>query len=143
MPQSPKPPAHRRVRGQQAAVTKRHVKVTVTLYLDADFARRLQTIADAAHHSLAAHVEDVRLREVAAREEANRLITMYVAPGASDSIRPEDVIRTEGESDEDYATRQKLTAELWSIPDIAGGGLGFLADEPDLYSDKDLIERYR
>jgi hypothetical protein len=44
---------------------------------------------------------------------------MYVAPGASTSIRPEDVVRAEGESDDAYAERQALTVELWSIPDNA------------------------
>ena len=46
-------------------------------------------------------------------------MTMYVAPDASTSIRPEDVVRAEGESDEAYAERQALTVELWSIPDNA------------------------
>ncbi len=54
------------------------------------------------------------------RHEAERVITMYVAPGTSSSIRPEDVIRAEGETDEDYAARQALAVELWSIPDNAG-----------------------
>jgi hypothetical protein len=40
------------------------------------------------------------------------LITMYVAPGTSNGIRPEDVIRAEGETDEDYAERQAPTLEL-------------------------------
>jgi hypothetical protein len=44
---------------------------------------------------------------------------MYVAPDTSPSIRPEDVIRADGETDEDYAARQALAVELWSIPDNA------------------------
>jgi hypothetical protein len=44
------------------------------------------------------------------------VVTMYVAPGVADSIRPEDVVRAEGESDEDYAERQTLTVGLSSIP---------------------------
>ena len=54
--------------------------------------------------------------DLARHEEAERVITMYVAPGVPDSIRPEDVVRVEGESDEEYAERQALTLELWSIP---------------------------
>ncbi len=42
---------------------------------------------------------------------------MYVASGTSNSIRPEDVIRAEGETDEAYAEHQALAVELWSIPD--------------------------
>jgi hypothetical protein len=53
------------------------------------------------------------------REEAKRVITMFVAPGASDSVRPEDVIRAEGETDEAYAERQALAVEPWPIPDSA------------------------
>jgi hypothetical protein len=53
------------------------------------------------------------------RSAAERVITMYVAPGTSDRVRPEDVIRAEGETDEAYAERQALTVELWSIPDSA------------------------
>jgi hypothetical protein len=51
------------------------------------------------------------------RNGAEPIITVYVAPGTSNSIRPEDVIRAEGETDEAYAERQALTVELWSIPD--------------------------
>ena len=45
---------------------------------------------------------------------------MYVVPGVSDTIRAEDVIREEDETDEDYTARQALMVELWSIPDSAG-----------------------
>ena len=45
---------------------------------------------------------------------------MYVAPRASATVRPEDVVRIEGESDEEYAERKALTVELWFIPDNAG-----------------------
>jgi len=94
-------------------------KVAITLRLDADRARRLQAIAEAENRSLTNYVETALLRELALREEAERVITMYVAPGTSPSIRPEDVIRADGETDEDYAARQALAVELWSIPDNA------------------------
>lgn len=54
---------------------------------------------------------------MAPQDEADRVITMFVAPGVSESIRPEDVIRHGDETDADYAARQALTVELWSIPD--------------------------
>jgi hypothetical protein len=94
-------------------------KVAITLRLDADRARQLQAIADAENRSLTNYVETALLRELALREEAERVITMYVAPDTSPSIRPEDVIRADGETDEDYAARQALAVELWSIPDNA------------------------
>jgi hypothetical protein len=94
-------------------------KVAITLRLDAERARRLQAIAEAENRSLTNYVETALLRELALREEAERVITMHVAPDTSPSIRPEDVIRAEGETDEDYAARQALAVELWSIPDNA------------------------
>jgi len=51
--------------------------------------------------------------------EAERVITMYVAPGLEGGIEPEEVIRGPDESDEDYAKRQALLVALCSIPDNA------------------------
>ena len=94
-------------------------KVAITVRLDAERVRRLQAIAEEENRSLTNYVETALLRDLARHEEADRVITMYVAPGVSTSIRPEDVVRAEGESDEEYAERQALTVELWSIPDNA------------------------
>ncbi|HME24893.1 MAG TPA: hypothetical protein VKI44_26795 [Acetobacteraceae bacterium] len=80
---------------------------------------RLQAIAEAENRSLTNYVETASLPDLAHRAEADRVITMYVAPGTSGSIRPEDLVRVEGESDEEYAERQAMTVELWSIPDNA------------------------
>lgn len=91
-------------------------KVAVTVRLDADRVRRLQAIAEAENRSLTNYIETALLRDLARREEADRVITMYVPEGASASVRPEDVVRAEGESDEEYAERQALAVELWSIP---------------------------
>jgi len=67
-------------------------------------------------HPLGQH-EPATLGDPAHRNGAELVITMYVAPGTSNSIRPEDVIRAEGETDEAYAELQALTMELWAIPD--------------------------
>ena len=109
----------RTARSQQAGTAKPRAKVAITLRLDPDRAARLQAVAEAENRSLTNYVETALLRDLARREEAERVITMYVAPGAPDSIRPEDVVRAEGESDEDYAARQALMVELWVIPDNA------------------------
>jgi hypothetical protein len=111
----PRRPARR----STPAAGKPRAKVAITLRLDADAARRLQAIAEAENRSLTNYVETALLRDLSRREEADRVITMYVAPGVSTSIRPEDVVRAEGESDQAYAERQALTVELWSIPDNA------------------------
>jgi predicted transcriptional regulator len=121
MPQTRKTaaPPRRPTRHSPPGVGKPGAKVAITLRLDADRVRRLQAIAEAENRSLTNYVETALLRDLSRREEADRVITMYVAPGASTSIRPEDVVRAEGESDEAYAERQALTVELWSIPDNA------------------------
>lgn len=107
------------VPASRAGVDKPRAKVAITLRLDAERVRRLQAIAEAEHRSLTNYVETALLRDLARREEADRVITMYVAPGVPASIRPEDVVRAQGESDEAYAERQALMVELWSIPDNA------------------------
>jgi uncharacterized protein (DUF4415 family) len=115
-----KPPARARATASEASTARRQPpKVAITLRLDADRARRLQALAEAENRSLTNYVETALLRELALRDEAERVITMYVAPGTSPSIRPEDVIRAEDETDDAYAERQALVTELWSIPDNA------------------------
>jgi hypothetical protein len=104
---------------KRSASSKPQGKVAITLRLDADRAARLQAIAAAENRSLTNYVETALLRDLSRRDEAERVITMYVAPGVSESIRPEDVVRAEGESDEAYAERQALALALWSIPDNA------------------------
>jgi hypothetical protein len=118
MPQARKsnaPPRRPTRRGPSGASNPR-AKVAITVRLDAAAARQLQAVAEAENRSLTNYVETALLRDLARREEADRVITMYVAPGASTTIRPEDVVRAEGESDEEYAERQALAVELWSIP---------------------------
>jgi hypothetical protein len=112
-------PPRRPTRRGTPAAGKPRAKVAITLRLDADAVRRLQTIAEAENRSLTNYVETALLRDLTRRDEAERVITMYVAPGVPASIRPEDIIRGEGESDEAYAERQALMVELWSIPDNA------------------------
>jgi hypothetical protein len=109
------PPRRPTRRGPSGAGNPR-AKVAITLRLDAAAAHRLQAIAEGENRSLTNYVETALLRDLAQRDEADRVITMHVAPDASTSIRPEDVVRAEGESDEEYAERQALAVELWSIP---------------------------
>jgi hypothetical protein len=116
------PPAsvrQRKTQAKPAVPSRSRGKVAVTVRLDGDLARRLETMANAENRSLTNFVETALLRHLAQRDEAERVITMYVAPGVSDTIRPEDVVREDDETDEDYAARQKLMVELWSIPDNA------------------------
>jgi hypothetical protein len=116
MPQARKSAAPPRSPPRRTPAAKPSGKVAITLRLDAGRLRRLQAIAEAENRTLTNYVETALLRDLARREEADRVITMYVPEGASTNIRPEDVVRAEGESDEEYAERQALTVELWSIP---------------------------
>jgi hypothetical protein len=112
-----KPAAARRgSTGRPLATHRQATKVAITLRLDAERVRQLEAIARAENRSLTNYVETALLRDLDRRDEAERVITMYVAPGTSTSIRPEDVIRAEDETDDAYAERQALAMELWSIP---------------------------
>jgi predicted transcriptional regulator len=102
-----------------AAASKPATKVAITLRLDAARARQLQAIAEAENRTLTNYVETALIRDLECRDEASRVITMYVAPGAEERIEPEEVIRGPNESDAAYAKRQALVVALWSIPDNA------------------------
>ena len=71
----------RSARGSRPALAKRPAKVAITVRLDPDRVARLQAIAEAENRSLTNYVETALLRDLARREEADRVITMYVAPG--------------------------------------------------------------
>jgi hypothetical protein len=103
--------------GKRAPARKHQGKVAITLRLNPADAVQLQAIAEAENRSLTNYVETALMRDLARRHEADRVITMYVAPEVPATIRPEDVVRAEGESDDAYAERQALALELWSIPD--------------------------
>jgi hypothetical protein len=49
-------------------------------------------------------------------DAADRVITLSIAPGVPESIRPENVVGAEAESAAADAERQALLVELWSIP---------------------------
>lgn len=118
MPQARKNAATRsRSAGRRAAARKPQGKVAITLRLNAVHAEQLQAIAEAENRSLTNYVETTLMRDLARRQEAERVITMYAASDAPATINAEDVVRAEGESDETYAERQALALELWSIPD--------------------------
>ncbi len=113
-----KPASRRRGTATEPTTARRHpAKVAITLRLDADRARRLEAIAAAENRSLTNYVETALLRDLALRDEAERVITMYVAPGTLANVQPEDIIRGKDETDEAYDKRQALLMELWSIPD--------------------------
>lgn len=91
-------------------------KIPVTLRLDADRFKRLEILARAENRTVTNFVETAVLRDLEAKEEAARVITMFVPPEAA-ALTPGPLVRTEGESDERYAERSALMDVLFSIPD--------------------------
>ncbi len=112
-------PAARRGPTQPLNARKLPAKVAITLRLEADRMRQLQAIAAAENRSVTNEVKTALLRDLARHDEADRVITVYAAPGTTPRLQLEDVLRAEGESDAAYAERQTLLTELWSIPDSA------------------------
>lgn len=97
--------------------TKTPAKVAITVRLDPARVRQLQAVADAENRTLTNYVETALIRDLSLRDEASRIIAMHAAPETSTRVAATDVIRAEGEPDADYARRQALLVELWSIPD--------------------------
>ena len=102
---------------RRARTRKQPAKVAITLRLGPEQVRQLQTAAKAENRALTNYVETALLRDLSHRDEAARVITMYAVPGTSPHIRPEDIVRGEGESEQAYAERRDLLVVLWSIPD--------------------------
>lgn len=88
----------------------------ITLRFDARRFARLAAIAEAENRTATNYVETLVLRDLAAKDEANRVITVYAAPETANLV-PGKLERSKGETDGRYARRKKLVHELMSIPD--------------------------
>jgi predicted transcriptional regulator len=84
----------------------------VTVRLDAEAHARLQQIAKAEHRSVAAVLERLVEREIHARDEAERVIRVHVAPDVQGQPFGEPD-RRPGESDKSYARRKKTIDALF------------------------------
>jgi predicted transcriptional regulator len=84
----------------------------VTVRLDPEAHERLQQIAKAEHRSVAAFLERLIERELRARDEAERVIRVHVAPELQGQPFGEPD-RRPGESDRSYARRKKTIAALF------------------------------
>jgi predicted transcriptional regulator len=84
----------------------------VTVRLDAEAHARLQQIAKAEHRSVAAVLERLVEREIQARDEAERVIRVHVAPDVQGQPFGEPD-RRPGESDKSYARRKKTIDALF------------------------------
>jgi hypothetical protein len=84
----------------------------VTLRLDPEAHARLRQIARAEHRSVAAVLERLVEREIKARDEAERVIRVHVAPELAGQPQGE-VLRQPGESDAAYARRSATLKGLF------------------------------
>lgn len=106
----------RKPRAGAAASGQKPAKQAITLRLDQTQFRRLERLARAENRTPTNYVETAVLREMDAKEEASRVITMFVAEDAARLV-PGALARSEGESDERYAERSALMDRLFAIPD--------------------------
>jgi hypothetical protein len=90
--------------------------LAITVRLDAQQFRRLEALARADHRTPTNLVEAAILRELDAREEAARPISLFVGDDA-EALLPGTLERSEGESDERYQERSALMDRLFAIPD--------------------------
>ena len=84
----------------------------VTVRLDPDAHERLHRIAKYEHRSVAAYLEMLVEREIAARDAAERVITLHVAPELTGQPFG-DPDRRPGESDRRYARRKQTIDTLF------------------------------
>lgn len=89
-------------------------KIPLTLRLTEGEFMRLELMATAENRSLANFAETHLLESMAAKEEAARVITMYV-PDELKDVQLGPLLRSEGESDERYAERSALLSELFAL----------------------------
>jgi predicted transcriptional regulator len=87
-------------------------RLGVTVRLDPEVHERLQRIAKAEHRSVAAFLERLVERELRARDEAERVIRVHVAPELQGQPFGEPD-RRPGESDKSYARRKKAIDALF------------------------------
>lgn len=92
--------------------TKRTSRTGVTVRLAPALHARLQRIARAEHRSVSAVLERLVERELRARDEAERVIRVYVAPELAGQPQG-DILRRDGESDDAYAERSAILQALF------------------------------
>ncbi len=88
----------------------------LTLRLDAGRFERLAALAAAENRTPTNYVVTLVLRDLAAKDEARRVISVYAAPEAAE-LTPGPLGRGAEEPEERYEQRKALVAELLSIPD--------------------------
>ena len=106
----------KRSRNRVEPSDKGAAKQAITLRLDPARFRRLELLARAENRTPTNYVETALLRDMEAKEEAARVITMFVPDDAA-ALVPGPLMRTEDETDERYAERSTLMDRLFAVPD--------------------------
>ncbi len=89
-----------------------HARTGVTVRLAPDAHDRLRRIAEAEHRSVAAYLELLVERELAARDDAERVVRVHVAGELTD--RPQGTVHREaGESQARHARRSAVLSKLF------------------------------
>jgi plasmid stabilization system protein ParE len=92
-----------------------NARTGVTVRLTPDAHDRLRRIADLEHRSVASYLELLVDRELAARDAAERVVRVHVAPELADV--PQGAVRREdGESDARYVRRRTTLTKLFGEP---------------------------
>jgi hypothetical protein len=86
------------------ADTTNLTRTGITVRLDPDVRDRVQRIAAHEHRSVAAYVQMLIERDLHARDDAERVIHVFVAPEL-EGVPPGILGREDGETDEHYAER--------------------------------------
>jgi hypothetical protein len=84
----------------------------VTVRLDPEDLDRLRRIAEEEHRSVAGYLELLVERDLAAREEAERVVYIHVAPELA-GLPQGPIGREDGESDERYERRKAVLTALF------------------------------
>ena len=108
--------AQKRLRNQMGLSNKEVAKQAITLRLDPAKFKRLELLAQAENRTPTNYVETALLRDMEAKEEDARVITMFV-PKEAAALEPGALMRTEGKSNERYAERSTLMEKLFAVPD--------------------------
>jgi hypothetical protein len=88
----------------------------LTLRIDLAQFRRLAAAAKDENRTPTNYVETLVLRELEAKDESNRVIKLYTAPGF-DPRKLGKLERSPGETAKRYARRKRIVDELFALPD--------------------------
>lgn len=87
-------------------------RLGLTVRLAAPIQERVRRIAEIEHRSVSAYLEQLIERDLAARDEAERVVRVFVDPDLG-GVEQGEVVREDGEDDERYARRAATLDHLF------------------------------